>query len=53
MLSLGEDRCEGENDKVFTRSALIESELWRVGEGVKAKKENQLGRAYARVERTV
>ena len=24
-LSLGEDRCEGENDKLFTRSALIES----------------------------
>ncbi len=45
ILSLGEDRCEGENDKLFTRSALIKSDLWRAGEEVKAKKENQLRRA--------
>lgn len=51
MLSLGEDRCEGENDKVFTRSALIKSDLWRAGEEVKAKKENQLRRAYVRARR--
>ena len=51
ILSLGEDRCEGENDKVFTRSALIKSDLWREGEGVKAKKENQLRRAYVRARR--
>jgi hypothetical protein len=39
ILSLGEDRCEEENDKVFTRSALIKSDLWgRVkGEGEKRK----------------
>ena len=48
ILSLGEDRCEGENNKVFTRSALIKSDLWRAGEEVKAKKENQLRRAYVR-----
>lgn len=51
ILSLGEDRCEEENDKVFTRSALIESDLWRAGEEVKAKKENQLRRAYVRARR--
>ena len=51
ILSLGEDRCEGENDKVFTRSALIESDLWRAGEEVKAKKENQLRRAYVRARK--
>ena len=51
ILSLGEDRCEGENDKLFTRSALIESDLWRAGEEVKAKKENQLKRAYVRARR--
>ena len=51
ILSLGEDRCEGENDKVFTRSALIESDLWRAGEEVKAKKENQLWRAYVRARK--
>ena len=51
ILSLGEDRCEGENDKVFTRSALIKSDLWRAGEEVKAKKENQLKRAYVRARR--
>lgn len=51
ILSLGEDRCEGENDKVFTRSALIESDLWRAGEEVKAKKENLLRRAYVRARR--
>lgn len=51
ILSLGEDRCEGENDKVFTRSALIKSDLWRAGEEVKAKKENQLWRAYVRARR--
>lgn len=51
ILSLGEDRCEGENDKLFTRSALIESDLWRAGEEVKAKKENQLRRAYVRARR--
>ena len=48
ILSLGEDRCEEENDKVFTRSALIESDLRRASEEVKAKKENQLRRAYVR-----
>ena len=51
ILSLGEDRCEGENNKVFTRSALIKSDLWRAGEEVKAKKENQLRRAYVRARR--
>ena len=51
ILSLGEDRCEGENDKVFTRSALIKSDLWRTGEEVKAKKENLLRRAYVRARR--
>ena len=51
ILSLGEDRCEGENDKLFTHSALIASDLWRVGEEVKAKKENQLRRAYVRARR--
>ena len=51
ILSLGEDRCEGENDKVFTRSALIKSDLWRTGEEVKVKKENQLRRAYVRARR--
>ena len=51
ILSLGEDRCEEENDKVFTRSALIKSDLWRVGEEVKAKKENQLRRAYVRAHK--
>ena len=51
ILSLGEDRCEGENDKLFTRSALIKSDLWRAGEEVKAKKENQLRRAYVRARR--
>lgn len=51
ILSLGEDRCEGENDKVFTRSALIKSDLWRAGEEVKAKKENQLRRAYVHARR--
>ena len=45
ILSLGEDRCEEENDKVFTRSALIKSDLWRAGEEVKAKKEKVLMRA--------
>ena len=53
ILSLGEDRCEGEDDKVFTRSALIKSDLWRAGEGVKAKKENQLRRAYVRAPQLV
>ena len=48
ILSLGEDRCEGENDKVFTHSALIASDLRRTCEGVKAKKRNQLRRAYVR-----
>ena len=51
ILSLGEDRCEGENDKVFTRSALIKSDLWRAGEEVKVKKENQLRRAYVRARK--
>lgn len=51
ILSLGEDRCEGENDKVFTRSALIKSDLWMAGEEVKAKKENQLRRAYVRAHK--
>ncbi len=51
ILSLGEDRCEGENDKLFTRSALIESDLWRAGEEVKAKKENQLRRTYVRARK--
>ena len=51
ILSLGEDRCEEENDKVFTRSALIESYLRRASEEVKAKKENQLRRAYVRARR--
>lgn len=51
ILSLGEDRCEGENDKVFTRSALITSDLRGTGEGMKAKKENQLRRAYVRARR--
>ena len=51
ILSLGEDRCEEENSKVFTHSALIASDLRRVGEGVKTKKENQLKRAYVRARR--
>ena len=51
ILSLGEDRCEGKNSKVFTHSALIASDLRRVGEGVKTKKENQLKRAYVRARR--
>ena len=51
VLSFGEDRCEEENSKVFTRSALIKSDLWRAGEEVKAKKENQLRRAYVRARR--
>lgn len=51
ILSLGEDRCEGKNSKVFTHSALIASDLRRAGEGVKAKKENQLRRAYVRARK--
>ena len=51
ILSLGEDRCEGKNSKAFTHSALIASNLQRVGEGVKAKKENRLRRAYVRARR--
>ena len=52
ILSLGEDRCEGKNSKVFTHSALIASDLRRAGEEVKAKKENQLRRAYVRARRS-
>ena len=48
ILSLGEDRYEGKNSKVFTHSALIASDLRRAGEEVKAKKENQLWRACVR-----
>ena len=49
--SLREDRCEGKNSKAFTHSALIANDLRRVGEGVKAKKENRLRRAYVRARR--
>lgn len=48
ILSFGEDRCEEENSKVFTHSALIASYLRRASEEVKAKKENQLRRACVR-----
>ena len=51
VLSLGEEGCEGKNSKAFTHSALIASDLQRVGEGVKAKKENRLRRAYVRARR--
>lgn len=51
ILSLGEDRCEEENSKVFTHSALIANDLQRAGEEVKAKKENQLKGAYVRARR--
>ena len=47
-MSLAEERGEGKNSKVFTHSALIASDLRRAGEAVKAKKENQLRRAYVR-----
>ena len=50
-MSLAEERGEGKNSKVFTHSALIASDLRRVGEGVKTKKENQLKRAYVRARR--
>lgn len=49
--SLREDRCEGKNSKAFTHSALIANDLRRVGEGVKAKNENRLWRAYVRARR--
>ena len=51
VLSLGEEGCEGKNSKAFTHSVLIENDLRRVGEGVKAKKENRLRRAYVRARR--
>ena len=50
-MSLAEERGEGKNSKVFTHSELIASDLRRVGEGVKTKKENQLKRAYVRARR--
>ena len=48
--SLREDRCEGKNSKAFTHSALIASDLRRVGEGKKRKPTE--ARVRARVERT-
>ena len=53
VLSLGEEGCEGKNSKAFTHSALIANDLRRVGEGVKAKKENRLGRAYVRARSAI
>ena len=50
-MSLAEERGEGKNSKVFTHSELIASDLRRVGEGVKTKKENQLKRAYVRARK--
>ena len=50
-MSLAEERGEGKNSKVFTHSALIANDLQRAGEEVKAKKENQLKRAYVRARR--
>ncbi len=53
ILSLGEEGCEEKNSKTFTHSALIMNDLLGMGEGVKAKKENRLKRAYVRARSAI